>query len=510
MPASNAFSSRGLPRNVLVSQWAPKLIGLSVLVILVCTLYPFRFDPTAVQGLRQVLSSFTTRSGRTDFIANIFLFMPLGLGLAGWLWTHKIHPLLQLVLVAIASAFLSGSVECIQAFLPSRFPSYIDVATNTLGGVCGYLCFFAIGGWLFRAIAGFVQGLQRWLGQWRSRYLWMGYLGYLTLTLVILVAICRTSLGNWDVDLPLRIGGKNPDQSPWTGAVTAVQWRDRALTSAEVDEWGRNPRWQAEKLVADYGLSNAQELGDRIGGSPSLVWSTPPSPSPLPGAAGVAISPDRWLQTPTGLSKMSQGIQRSSQFSLSATITAAPQVRENLWYHQILTLGNTSYRENLVIGQFGPHLTIWVQTMMNPENQGSYQFFVRDVLLDSQSHRLILTYTGLTVKVYLDGQLVHRVSLVQEVYTIVGGLLIFAPLSFLLSLIANSGRITTMRRQILLGAGMLLPPLLLEGCFAYLGDRPVNLATLLLTFLIMVGTFAIFRDRPLASTSAKALSEHSP
>jgi glycopeptide antibiotics resistance protein len=480
-------------------------MGLSVLVILVCTLYPFRFDPTAVQGLRQILGSFTMRSGRTDLVANVFLFMPLGLGLAGWLWTHKIHPLLQLVLVAISSALLSGAVECAQAFLPSRFPSYMDVVTNTLGGVGGYLCFYAAGSWLFGAIAGFVQNLQRWLDQWRSRYVWMGYLGYLTLTLVLLMAICRTSLGNWDVDLPLRLGGKHPEQSPWEGAITAVQWRDRALTSAEVDEWERNPQWQAEGLVADYGLSHAQDLGDRSGGSPSLAWSSPPSLDPLPGTAGVAISPEHWLQTPTGLAKMSQGIQRSSQFSLSATITAAPEVRENLWYHQILTLGNTDYRENLVIGQFGPHLVIGVQTMMNPVNPGSYQIFVRDALSDSQSHRLILTYTGLTIKVYLDGQLVQRSSLVQEVYTIVGGLLIFAPLSFLLSLIANSGRMTTMRRQILLGAGMILPPLLLEGCFADLGDRPVSLATLLLTLLIMVGTFAIFRDRPLANTSAKAV-----
>jgi VanZ family protein len=484
----------GLPGVALATQWSLRLMTLGSLVIFLCTLYPFHFELTVSGGLRQIFSHFSTQASRADFVANIVLFIPFGLGLTGCLWLRQVHPLVQFGIVAMASVALSGAVELAQVFIPSRFSSYVDVYTNAVGGICGYFCFYGVGNWILGAIAAFVAGLQGWIGQWRTRYLWMGFLGYLSLTLALLVGICSTSLANWDVSLPLRLGGKNPEQALWMGTVAHVQWRDRALSEADVSQWFRDPRWQSETLIADYELRNTQDLSDRTGQSPSLIWSTPPpaAASRSPVVAGVPISPNHWLQTPTGLSELSQRIQRSAQFSFAATITSSQAVQNTWWYHQILTLGNTHYRENFVIGQLGPNLVIWVQTAANQVNQGGYQIFIANALNDTQPHRLILTYNGFTVSVNLDGALIRKSSLVKEVYTILGGLLVFTPLSFILSLIANS-RPLTARHWLGLGIGMVMPPIVLEGWFVYLGDN--SHSTLFLTMSIMIGTFFIFRDR---------------
>lgn len=77
--------------------------------------------------------------GMADFLVNIALYVPLGVGLALWGWRPR---------TLILSAFLlSAAIETLQIVLPGRDSSAGDLVANTLGAALGL-------------------GLTRWAPQW--------------------------------------------------------------------------------------------------------------------------------------------------------------------------------------------------------------------------------------------------------------------------------------------------------------------------------------------------------
>ena len=102
------------------------LVGYLIATIGVITLVPFTFRLPA----RLTLTGFTTLS---DLVQNIILFVPLGFfaGFAGR------RPL-------VVGAMVSLTVEVAQQFIPGRFPSLLDLATNSLGAALGGICYHAV------------------------------------------------------------------------------------------------------------------------------------------------------------------------------------------------------------------------------------------------------------------------------------------------------------------------------------------------------------------------------
>jgi len=66
-----------------------------------------------------------------EFLANVALFVPIGL-LLPFAWSR-----LRLWHVVVIGALLSGLIETVQGFMPSRFPTISDVIANTLGALIG-------------------------------------------------------------------------------------------------------------------------------------------------------------------------------------------------------------------------------------------------------------------------------------------------------------------------------------------------------------------------------------
>jgi glycopeptide antibiotics resistance protein len=105
------------------------VLGYIAMTIAVITLAPFRFLPHIVNDL-----SFEWRT--FDVVMNVIMFVPIGFihllarrsnSGSGWLPAVTFGGL------------LSVAIECTQFFAPGRFPSVVDVVTNTAGAGLGAL-----------------------------------------------------------------------------------------------------------------------------------------------------------------------------------------------------------------------------------------------------------------------------------------------------------------------------------------------------------------------------------
>ncbi len=132
--------------------------AIIVAVILYGSLYPFRFHQPAggVGPLRHLVQSWAETPGRGDFIANIFLYLPLGffwsLALAG-----RGRRLPRILLVTLAGGLLSTAMELAQYYIAERVSAADDVYANLIGTLLGAVVGNFAGGdffWLpFREIA---------------------------------------------------------------------------------------------------------------------------------------------------------------------------------------------------------------------------------------------------------------------------------------------------------------------------------------------------------------------
>ncbi|HET9907688.1 MAG TPA: VanZ family protein, partial [Anaerolineales bacterium] len=109
-----------------LNQTGPRLaaavLGYIVLLIFLLTWNPFYLAlPDEV--------NFSLQIGPRDAIRNIILFLPVGF----------LYRLMQgRISTAILLGFvISGVAEVVQLFMPARTPSFIDLATNTLGAWLG-------------------------------------------------------------------------------------------------------------------------------------------------------------------------------------------------------------------------------------------------------------------------------------------------------------------------------------------------------------------------------------
>ncbi len=114
-----------------------KLFFLCVFVIAYFTLYPWTFVPfhghsTILEGLRPLVG----KSDYLDIVVNLCFYLPLGvLGVLGW-WKGSRTAGRWIALAAFGAA-LSFTLETIQAWVPGRDSSLLDILTNTIGTIAG-------------------------------------------------------------------------------------------------------------------------------------------------------------------------------------------------------------------------------------------------------------------------------------------------------------------------------------------------------------------------------------
>jgi VanZ family protein len=110
------------------------------------SLYPFNLKTDATnasgwQSLWQALTQLSwARAGRSDHVANVLLYVPLGFCLSLW-WDGRMRHRAAVISATLCGAALSLSIEVAQVFISWRVASLWDVTLNTAGALCG-----AIGG----------------------------------------------------------------------------------------------------------------------------------------------------------------------------------------------------------------------------------------------------------------------------------------------------------------------------------------------------------------------------
>jgi VanZ family protein len=92
-----------------------------------------------------------------DLVANVAVYLPLGFFLALALYGLP-GRFTSLILAVLLAGGVSFGLETVQNWLPSRVPSNIDLACNTLGGLLGALWAYKVGP---RALAGVANWQNR-------------------------------------------------------------------------------------------------------------------------------------------------------------------------------------------------------------------------------------------------------------------------------------------------------------------------------------------------------------
>jgi VanZ family protein len=126
------------PREERINREVLVAVAIIVAVIVYGSLYPFTFrQPEGGTGpLRNLLESWADPPHRGDFVANVFLYVPLGF-FGSLACSGHGRALSRITLVTLAGSVLSLAMELAQYYLAERVSAADDVYANLLGTMVG-------------------------------------------------------------------------------------------------------------------------------------------------------------------------------------------------------------------------------------------------------------------------------------------------------------------------------------------------------------------------------------
>jgi len=490
-------------------------IATNSVFILFVTLYPFRFSVNQSHWLQQLSGALFQGGSPLDQVANVVLFIPLGVGLTCFTHfflaraDHRVKlkwKVVQLVTVLLFSLSLSLTVEVLQVFLPGRTSSISDVVTNTMGGVLGFSLFQ-----IWTTISPKLRVcIQTQWHQLSIQKMALGFIAYVTLMILATTLLQgNVSLNNWEETFPLLIGNEQTGDRPWSGSVTQLEIADKAIAPASVAKIfageDRSKIW-GDSLVADYPLitpSNQRTFPESTGQSPVFRWRGEREINP-PQAA--IVSPQGWLETKQPMQRLTQRLQATSQFTIN--LVASTGNTNQAGPARILSVSRDPYHRNLTLGQDGQDLVIRLRTSLSGQNGTYPTILIQRVFADTTPHHLVLTYGQSVLKVYIDSlKSVHRFEITPasivmsyvfplmlhnlQGFRLVYYGLIYIPLGCLLAIIASRLRGGLRFQLFLFLGGAILPVLLLELTLWSITDRPLQSDIFLISFGLLLSTFVV-------------------
>lgn len=476
------------------------LVILSILAVLLATLYPFNFSLPDNISRWGLVNSFDNNSFFNDQVNNVILFLPLGFGLTGFLQRRKVKLISQIVVVVLASAALSSTVELLQILLPSRTPTPADIFNNTSGGFFGLICFYVLNSQSFKATLDKIENSKASKSIGKITLFFTAYI-----ILVFLITIpwqATTNLSGWNPSFPLILGNERTTDRGWEGYISELQITNKALSQNEVKQvFSQSNNLQhlgiknlGNSLLASYEFTGEGPYKDKTGKQPDLLWYGEPKTE---NEKGVFLSPKHWLQTPTPVTSLSESISKASELTISTTVTSAK--KEQRGPARIISLSNDSFRRNFTLGQEETTLVFRVRTPLTGANAADVNLEVPNIFIDSKPHQIVITYSKSSLIIYVDDIAnIHTLNLLDLIpkekrFFYYG--LTFIPLGLCLALLTTLAKRKLNFYRLMLPAGILLPSLILEGILVQESGKSISLKNLLLGILFTAGTMFILKAR---------------
>lgn len=477
------------------------LVALSILAVGIATLYPFNFSIPENFSLSALLNRFDNTSFFKDQVNNVLLFMPLGFGLTSILLRTPIPGLIQILIVVVASASLSFSVEFLQSFLPSRDPTPADILNNTIGGFVGLLCFYVWDSGSFNSTMNYLENSQ---ASNSLKKVTLFFAGYILLTFIIGISWENNiTLSEWNLNFPLVIGNERTGDRPWEGTVSQVSFADKAIYGSEIKEVFTNPNYLKSSL-AIYQLSGKDNYRDSTGKLPELLWQGQSKTQVIDNQKGVNLTPSRWLQSAEPVKLINQRISETSQFTVSATFATANLNQKGP--ARIISLSGDSLHRNLTIGQDNKDLALRLRTPITGQNGADIKLSVPGVFADDNTHRIIVTYAKAKLQVYVDKpENVYSFNLLellpnnQKAFSYA---VTFIPLGFCLALLTIIAKRQYNFNRLMLPCGILLPSLIVEAFLIHESGKSFSLINLGLGIFFTALMTLLFKARTLMLSKA--------
>ena len=365
----------------------------------IITLFPFDFGTSRGRGFFE-----TPLSRQLDDIPlNILLFVPLGAWLNKEARSRSLQLQSILFLGCVAGSLGSWSLEYLQTFLPSRFPSVVDIVSNTSGTLCGV---YLHRRWSERAAVGVA-----WLrNSVRGVYVVVAMAAFTVLALLVSAALqAQTRLSNWDASYPLVVGNERTGNRPWRGRVYTIEMTDAATPQGALQRFAEGkPTVIPGTRIASYDLSGDAPYRDDSGHLPSLTWA---HTSPVNGTHGARKATDVWLSTEGPADAVGRRVRESNAFSLRVRC-ASDDLSQGGGPPRIVSNSMDSERGNLVLGQDSRQLGFRFRTQQTGEIPFPPDFVIPAVFSDNGLRDILVTYDGATVRaaVAKSGR-VHRFEL---------------------------------------------------------------------------------------------------
>lgn len=398
--------------------WIYLLLIITLSSIFFVTIFPFNFIISESLSWQSIIKQFYWATNIKDYIRNILLFIPLGIGLAGTIPIKNFNYYQIIIITLFISAILSTNIELIQIFLPSRFSSVSDIICNSSGGALGSILYC----WRSNIIHFIYAIIKGNTSQLNLKVLIIIIASYcLVITLSIWLLIININLSNWDDDYYLAIGSEVTGKVAWKGYITSLYICDRSLDSQEVTQAFDHTHTffsQIPSLVTSFVfLDDQKKYIDSSQQLPDLVWqnelTVPQANYKLTSLTKNSDIDDQIHRHKTILFKLRKSLKtefpafslnkklkQSNEFSLS--LIAASNRSKQVGPARIISLAENVSERNLMIGQERRNLTFRLRTPTTGDTAAQPELIIPNVFKDQNLHQILITFAQGKLTFYID------------------------------------------------------------------------------------------------------------
>ncbi len=328
-----------------------------------------------------------------DFLENIILFLPVGFSLTYYFQRTRWNKYTFIFLIALVSFLLSYAIEVLQIFIPSRLSSLVDVLSNNVGALFGFLWFLYLREYTIKVLQ-----LTLFVIEKKIIITCLAYIVFVIL--VIMLYQNETSLNNWDKDYKLLLGNEQTGDRQWQGYIYEVDITNTVMTAKDINRFfsGESlPGLTGDSLIASYRLKGIGRYQDETGNLPDLIWRGEPQDRE---GDGVSLGSGHWLETMTPASNLTQKITDTSQFTLGVKVATNDISQEGP--ARIISFSADTGNRNFTLGQKQKNLVFRLRTPLTGYNGNKPEFNVPSVFSSKRPHNLIISYDGSILRLYVD------------------------------------------------------------------------------------------------------------